>query len=232
MMKKRAQITRILTFVIFFLIVAEIIVYISLSAAGILHSEENNLDTLFAIITPAALIGWSFLLMKDIEYRTIFIELRRENLANFNDADSTFNNFNLFKKSTFALLKKNTGNQNYYMIVFTPCSQEVSSNLTKNENVNRYNGLIAKYIENYFIENKVNSLFDATYCFNRNMFAILVLGTENRVNKILEDFELSIYNIAKENLVERGLDVETLASNNLVSDEELSELKKQREEND
>lgn len=199
MMKKRAKFTQILTYVVFFLIIVEIAVYITLSAVGVLDNANNDLDKIFAIITPIALIGWSFILIKNIEYRTIFKELRRENLVNFNNADSTFNNFNLFKKSTFGVLRKNLKNQQYYMIVFTPCSQEVSSNLTKNENVTKYNGLIAEYLEDYFNKNKVNAYFDSTCCFTRNAFVVLVLGTEERIRNMLEELELKIYQIAKDN---------------------------------
>lgn len=196
-MIKRKKLVYFLTLFILALIVIDVVVYIILSSLGILNMSENKLDVIFAITTPILIFVWSFLLIKDLEYKFIFRELKIQNKQNLGLDDSTFYNFTLLRKSMFAM--RNYEDKKYYAICFTPCAQNISLNLVRNEILIHYNGLIAKFLEKYFKENKKYKRFDHSYCYRNGMFYIFVLGDTNRVSEILEYFETELYNIARTN---------------------------------
>lgn len=197
MLTKRKKLYVILTAVLSFAIVVTVVLLNVFLAKDILNDSNKVVTLVLTLLIVVFGGGLSFVLIKVIDYRVSFRNAIAENKFYFGIDNYLFPNFNLFKKTLFGL--NVSEEDSYYFVVFTPCSQEVSLNLTRNEIVATYGGLVAKYIEEYFTKNVEYPSFDHSYCYYRNMFGLLIRGNEERVSKIIEDFTINLYEIAKEN---------------------------------
>ncbi len=187
----------ILSIVLSVAIVTTVILLNVLLDKSILNETNTGLTLFLTILIVIFGIGISFFLIKTISYNISFRNAIAENKFYFGIDNYLFPNFDLFKKTLFGISREK--DQDFYFIVFTPCSQELSLNLTRNEIITKYGGLICKFIESYFEKNVVYPSFDNSYCYYRNMFGVLVKGNGERVSKILEDLQGNLYEIAKEN---------------------------------
>lgn len=182
------------------LILCDVTSYITIASLQLFRGSEHLiLEILFAITTPVIIFVWAILLTKTIELKSTFKSLLEENRY-YLGTESSFYNFTLFE-SQINRINRRRRKESKYILAFTACNQEVTSNYIKNNIIIEYNGLIADMIVSYFSKNKKYKHFDSTYCFYRDCFLVYVVGEEDRVNSILRDLESNLYAIAKDNQI-------------------------------
>lgn len=197
MLAKRRKLFLILSIVLAVAIVVTVVLLNVLLSKHILNETNNGITLLLILLIVAFGTGTSFVLIKYISYNISFKNAMSENKFYFGIDDYLFPNLDLFKKTLIGLNKANE--DDVYFIVFTPCGQELSLNLTRNEIVTKYNGLISKFIESYFGMRSMHHAFDNSYCYHRNMFGVLVKGNQEKISKIIEDLQGNLYEIARNN---------------------------------
>lgn len=197
MLDKRLKLLKILSIVLISLVILIVALLNIIIFFNLLTYVSNVLVIVITVLIPIFGFLFSFTLANFISYKNIKKTLIFENETRFGIKNFTFSNYDLFKKSLIGF--KNKGDSEYYIIGFSPCSQDISTNITHNEIVAKYNGLIAQFIEEYFENNIEYDKYDHFYFYHRNMFIIFVQGNENRINNILEHFETQLYEIAKTN---------------------------------
>lgn len=227
-MRTRYRTTRFFTYFFLFIALAEVAAYITLAVMNKLTDDMHWLELLFAFLTPTVIVVWSVILLLDIEQKILLKNLKVEN-SNYLGRDTYFYNATIFERLLKRVPKRHHGT-NYYVMSFVPCSQDITSNITRNETMIKFNGLISNMLKEYFAAHKVYKKHDSLYCFSRGSFYVFVKGTENRINEILRDLEQSVYDIAAQNQIRvfvqpffgitifnKGDDIQTTCDNALLA---------------
>jgi len=196
-MRELYRATRIALYVVLAFVLVDVSFYVFLATQKFFIGEDHLiLEILFAITTPAFIFLWSLLLSSYSNLKISFKNLAKENLY-YLGKERDFYNTVLFERQLHRILRRRRKKE-CYLLSFTACSQEISSNIVRNNIVIEYNSYIADMLVDYFTKNKDYKKFDSTFCFNKGSFLIFVIGEQGRVNKILRDLEANLYSIAKE----------------------------------
>jgi len=196
-MIRRLKTLRVFAYIFMVLTVLEVSSYVFFAISNRLTDDFHYLELIFAFATPTVIVIWGAFLIKYYELKIIFRSLKVEN-QHYLGFDTKFYNLPLFEKTVKSFPKDNE-NRTYYLMQFTPCSQDVSNNITRNAIIVKYNGLISLMIHDYFEENKMYNIYDNAYCFYRGAFNIFIRGDKDRIDSILRDFEKRLYELAKVN---------------------------------
>ena len=121
----------------------------------------------FAI--AAAIFGTAFF-MKFLQISEEIRSLHTENLYNFG-FESLFYNYPLFKRRVKKLNKKHHHKGNY-LVAFSTCKKTVSRNLYRDNEIMQLNGLLSKYLDKLFTENKQFSINEFAYCYYHGQFIV------------------------------------------------------------
>lgn len=195
-MKKKLTIYRIFIYSLLVLILGEIITFVVL-VSTIAMKNLQVVSIVFAISLALEIFLWSFLVIQASEVKAL-IRQRDSDNAYYLGEKFDFNSYAIFEREVKRQAKKCKDRESF-IISFTTCSQETTSNLIRNDAVIKFNYLIAKMIQEYFSSLDKNSYFAVNYCFSLGCFIIFYSGKEADVNRLIREFETMIYDIAKEN---------------------------------
>jgi len=196
-MDRKFKFIRFLAWFLLTLVVVEVTFYATMAVTDKLSDENHIYELLFAFGTPILIFLWAIVFLQYLEYVFIYRGLKNENL-HYLGKDSPFYNFILFEKMLKRLPQPEKGAE-YYILSFTPCSQELVNSTSVNAIIVKFNGLISDMLMEYFPKHRVYARHDAAYCYSRGSFNIFLQGDENRIGRILRELETKIYNIAKDN---------------------------------
>ena len=195
-MKKKLLIYRIFIYSLLTLILCELVVFVILFSTQV-FKDLRLVGIIFAAVLAVEIFLWSFLVIQGIEVKSL-IKQRKIDCLYYLGQECDFNNYPVFEREVNKQIKRCKGRESF-IISFTACSQETTSNLIRNDTVINFNYLISNMIKEYFSKLDRKSYFKCNYCFSRDCFLIFYSGSENNVNKIIREFETLIYDVAREN---------------------------------
>ena len=147
----------------------------------------------FAI--AAAIFGTAFF-MKFLQISEEIRSLHTENLYNFG-FESLFYNYPLFKRRVKKLNKKHHHKGNY-LVAFSTCKKTVSRNLYRDNEIMQLNGLLSKYLDKLFTENKQFSINEFAYCYYHGQFIVYTFIPLHDIQDIISEIQTKIYDIVKD----------------------------------
>jgi len=175
----------------------EVVTYLTLSLNNVLGDNRHFLEVLFAILTPALFFIEAIILVAYFVIRSQINSVKAENQFNLG-VPCTFYNYNIFQMSVKNIRKKRA-KLDQHVICFSAANATVMRNLSRNDEVSRFNYLISQYIGKYCAEHRMFKTFESSYCFYHGRFLVFMVGDEKRINTFVSDIDNALYTIAQDN---------------------------------
>jgi len=198
-MRRRMKNFKIAAVIIIILTLAEVVLYLTLSLNNLLGDNRHALEITFAILTPALFFIEAVIL---VSYYSVYVSVKNvkdENLYNLGES-STFYNYNIFQMAVKKIRKKRA-KLPQHVICFTASNAIVMRNLSRNDEVTKYNCYISRFVNDYCLSHKTMKHNELSFCFYHGKFLIYLVGDDKRVNSFISDIDTALYSIAQDNLL-------------------------------